>query len=56
MEIKIRVASVAEMEKQYKRRLNNLNECGYKNGHDHRAWCCAEDCDIFAVGSALEAF
>jgi len=56
VEIKIRVASVAEMEKQNKRRFNNWNECGCKNGHDHRAWCCAEDCDIFALGAALEAY
>ncbi|KEH35303.1 uncharacterized protein [Medicago truncatula] len=55
VEIKIKVASVAEMEKQNNRRLNNWNECGCKNGHDHRAWCCAEECDIFAFG-ALEAF
>ncbi|KEH35305.1 putative C2 domain-containing protein [Medicago truncatula] len=56
VEIKIKVASVSEMETQNKRRLNNWNECGCKNGHDHRAWCCAEDCDIFALGAALEAF
>nr|AFK41287.1 unknown [Medicago truncatula] len=56
VEIKIRVASVVEMEKQNKRRLNNWNECGCKNGHDHQAWCSAEECDIFAFGAALEAF
>ena len=56
VEIKIRVTSVAEMEKQNKRRMNNWNECGCKSGHDHRAWCNAEDCDIFALGAALEAF
>ncbi|CAJ2667831.1 uncharacterized protein LOC123903942 [Trifolium pratense] len=56
VEIKIKVTSVAEMEKQNKRRLNNWNECGCKNGHDHQAWCNTEDCDIFALGAALEAF
>ncbi|CAJ2667830.1 uncharacterized protein LOC123908835 [Trifolium pratense] len=56
VEIKVRVASVSEMEKQNKRRLNNWNECGCKNGHDHQAWCNTEDCDIFALGAALEAF
>jgi len=56
VEIKIRVATVHEMEKKNKSRLNNWNECGCKNGHDHRAWCSAEDCDIFALGAALEAF
>jgi hypothetical protein len=55
VEIKIRVTSVAEMEKKNKR-LNNWNECGCKNGHDHQAWCNTEDCDIFALGAALEAF
>ncbi|XP_045809589.1 uncharacterized protein LOC123903944 [Trifolium pratense] len=56
VEIKVRVASAAEMEKQNKRRLNNWNECGCKNGHDHQAWCNTEDCDIFALSAALEAF
>jgi len=56
VEIKIRVTSVAEMEKQNKRRMNNWNECGCKNGHDHQAWCNTEDCDIFPLGAALEAF
>ncbi|PNX92154.1 GRAS family transcription factor [Trifolium pratense] len=56
VEIKVRVASVAEMEKQNKRRLNNWNECGCKNGHDHQTWCNTEDYDIFALGAALEAF
>jgi len=56
VEIKIRVASVAEMEKQNKRRMNDWNECGCKNGHDHQAWFNTEDCDIFALGAALEAF
>jgi hypothetical protein len=54
VEIKIRVTSVAEMEKK-NNRLNNWNECGCKNGHDHQAWCNTEDCDIFALGAALEA-
>ncbi|WJX39775.1 hypothetical protein P8452_27291 [Trifolium repens] len=56
VEIKVRVALVAEMEKQNKKRLNNWNECGCKNGHDHQVWCNTEDCDIFALGAALEAF
>jgi hypothetical protein len=56
VEINIKVASVAEMEKQNKRRMNNGNDCGCKNGHDHQAWCNTEDCDIFALGGALEAF
>ncbi|XP_058781538.1 uncharacterized protein LOC131655744 [Vicia villosa] len=56
VEIKVRVSSVAEMEKQNKRRFNNWNECGCKNGHDHNAWCNAEDCDTFAFGATLEAF
>jgi hypothetical protein len=56
VEIKIKVTSVAEMEKQNKRRLNNWNECGCKNRHDHLAWCNTEDCDIFVLGAALEAF
>ena len=56
VEIKVKVCSVAEMEKQNNKRLNNWNDCGCKNGHDHNAWCNAEDCDIFALGAALEAF
>ncbi|RHN69387.1 hypothetical protein MtrunA17_Chr3g0124151 [Medicago truncatula] len=56
VEIKIKVPSVAEMENKNKWRLNNWNECGCKNGHNHQAWCNTEDCDIFALGGALEAF
>ncbi|XP_058781541.1 uncharacterized protein LOC131655747 [Vicia villosa] len=56
VEIKVKVSSVAEMEKQNNKKFNNWNECGCKNGHDHNAWCNAEDCDIFALGAALEAF
>ncbi|CAK8567315.1 unnamed protein product [Lathyrus sativus] len=56
VEIKVKVSSVAEMEKQNKRRYHNWNECGCKNEHDHNTWCNAEDCDMFALGAALEAF
>ncbi|CAK8567312.1 unnamed protein product [Lathyrus sativus] len=56
VEIKVRVSSVAEMEKQNKMKFNNWNECGCKNSHDHNVWCNAEDCDMFALGAALEAF
>ncbi|XP_004502430.1 uncharacterized protein [Cicer arietinum] len=56
VEIKIRVASIIEMEKQNRKMLNNWNECGCKHGHDPNVWCCAEDCNIFAFGAALEAF
>ncbi|XP_058786971.1 uncharacterized protein LOC131661446 [Vicia villosa] len=55
VEIKVKVSLVAEMEKQNKR-INHWNECGCKNGHDHNTWCSAEECDIFALGVALEAF
>ncbi|KAL5075785.1 hypothetical protein RYX36_014769 [Vicia faba] len=56
VEIKVKVSSVAEMEKQNTKRFNNLNECGCKNCHDHNTWCSVEECDIFALGAALEAF
>ncbi|CAK8567310.1 unnamed protein product [Lathyrus sativus] len=56
VEVKVRVSSVAEMEKQNKRRFDNWNECGCKERHDHNTWCNADDCDIFALGAALEAF
>ncbi|CAI8598235.1 unnamed protein product [Vicia faba] len=57
VEIKVKVSSVAKMEKQNNKRFNNWNECGCKNGHNHNAWCnISEDCDMFALGAALEAF
>lgn len=57
VEIKIRVASAAEMVKENRRRrLNKWDECGCKYGHDQHAWCSAEDYEIFALGAALEAF
>ncbi|CAK8567311.1 unnamed protein product [Lathyrus sativus] len=56
VEIKVKVSSVAKTNKQNNKRFNDWNECGCKNGHDHNAWCNAEDCDIFALGAALEAF
>lgn len=52
VEIKIRVAS---MEKE-ENRLNRLEGCGCKHGHDQNAWLSSEDYDIFAFGAALEAF
>ncbi|XP_004502428.1 uncharacterized protein [Cicer arietinum] len=49
VEIKIRVTSVVEMEKQNKKMLNtDWNECGCKNGYDHhQTWCPAEALGAF---------
>ena len=54
VEIKIRVAS--EKKENSRKRLNKLNECGCKHGHDQHSWCSAEDYQVFAFGAALEAF
>lgn len=52
VEIKVRVASIEKEENK----LNKLEECGCKYGHDQHAWLSAEDYDMFALGAALEAF
>lgn len=57
VEIKIKVEKDNKNSNRRKRLNNNKwDECGCKDGHDHHAWCSAEDYDIIALGAVLEAF
>ncbi|XP_027337594.1 uncharacterized protein LOC113851331 [Abrus precatorius] len=58
VEVEVKIGVALAMEKENRKRLikNKWEECGCKDGHDHHAWCSAEDYDIFALGAALEAF
>lgn len=55
VEIKIKVVA-SEKKDNSSKRLNKWDECGCKQGHDHHAWCSAEDYHVFSFGAALEAF